>query len=448
MNVAQTKYLEQFIAAYVQRTRASRARRERGWPALADPRASSGFSRSMPADARHFWLATKRLRYSLVGVRCEGPHVWDLDGNAYIDFALGFGVHYFGHRPRFILDALTERLAYGAPMGFQSEVAAENAAGITDLTGDERVAFCNTGTEAVMIAVRLARAATGRTKIVVFEDSYHGSYDDVVGGIHATLGVAPSHTASTLVLRYDDAASLDVISEHAEAIAAVVVEPVQARHLNVQPAAFLRELRALTASRDIALIVDDVMQGFRAHRGGSQSYFGVRADLATYGKIIGGGMPIGVVAGRAEYLDYIDGGRWRFEGSDHPKNDKIWFAGTFNKNPLTMAAMRAVIGRLKTTGTSLQEEQNRRTGALTHRLAAWLERESFPIRVARYGSMFTFVMPPLATLLVQHLHLRGIYTWEGWVFFVSPAHSDAHLQALEEAVRDSLSTMRREGYLP
>jgi len=447
MNAAQKKYLDEFIGAYVKRTHASRLRREQAWPKLADPRSSSGYSSGMAPEARDFWLASKGLRYSLVGARCDGARVWDVDGNTYVDFGFGFGVHFFGHRPRFILDAITKRLATGAPMGFQSETAAENAAGISDITGDERVAFCNTGTEAVMIAVRLARAATRRSKIVVFEGSYHGSHDDVVSAIPSTLGIAPDHLASTMVLKYGDAASLEAIAQCADEIAAVLVEPVQARHLDLVPAAFLRELRALTAARGIALIFDDVMMGFRVRQGGSQAYFDIRADIATYGKIIGGGMPIGVVAGKPEYLDFIDGGPWRFDGNEFPKGDKVWFAGTFNKNPLTMATTKAILERLKQDGNALQEETNRRASVLIGRLSAWLEREAFPIRVTRYGSMFKFVMPPHASLLIQHLHMRGIYTWEGWVFYVSPAHSEADLQALEEAVQDSLSTMRRGGYL-
>ncbi len=451
MNAAQKKYLKEFIGAYVKRTRASRERREEGAERLADPRTSSGFSAHMDPASRAFWLASKAIRYSLVGARCDGTRVWDIDGNAYIDFAFGFGAHFFGHRPRFILDALGDRLCRGAPMGLQSEDAAENAAAIAELTGDQRVAFCNTGTEAVMFALRLARAfhsAEGKSKLVLFAGAYHGSHDEVLGDApDKTLGIARCRKDHAIVLKYGEAASLEAIARRAHEIAAVLVEPVQSANLSLQPAAFLRELRALTAARGIALIFDDVMMGFRAHQGGSQAYFGVRADLATYGKIIGGGMPVGVVAGKAEYLNAIDGGAWRFEGDDHPKADKIWFAGTFNKNPMTMAATKAITRRLMAEGPSLQETLNQRTAALTGRLETWLARESFPIGIARYGSMFKFIMPPHATLLIQHLHLRGIYTWEGMTFFLSPVHTEADLHALEEAVQDSLLTMRRGGYL-
>ncbi|WP_394846948.1 aminotransferase class III-fold pyridoxal phosphate-dependent enzyme [Pendulispora brunnea] len=446
MNAAQKKYLEQFIDTYVDRTRASRLRREQS-VAMSDPRSSSGFASGSAPEVRDFWLASKALRYSLVGVRADGARVWDLDGNEYIDFGFGFGVHFFGHRPRFLLDAMSMRLVRGAPMGLQSEDAAENAAGISALTGDERIAFCNSGTEAVMIAVRLARAATGRMKIALFAGSYHGSYDDVLGGIPSALGLGAGHRGAALVLKYGDPESLRAIEEHAYELGAVLVEPVQSRNLEVPPHGFLRELRALTAARGIALIFDDVMLGFRVHQGGSQAYFGIHADLATYGKVIGGGMPMGVVAGKAEYLNFIDGGPWRFEGNDYPKVDKIWFAGTFNKNPLTMATAKAMIGRLRFEGNALQEGLNRRTSTFTERLGAWLERESFPVRIARYGSMFRFILPPHGALLVQHLHMRGIYTWEGMLFFVSPAHSEADLQLFEDAVKDSLLTMRRAGYL-
>ncbi|WP_394847044.1 aminotransferase class III-fold pyridoxal phosphate-dependent enzyme [Pendulispora brunnea] len=444
---AQKKYLNQFVDAYVSKSRASRERREQGWPKLADPRSSSGFSSRLPPVVRDFWLATKRLRYPLVGVRCEGAYVWDLDGNRYTDFAFGFGVHLFGHRPKFLVDAITERVAQGTPMGFQSETAAEVAAAISNLTGDERVAFSNTGTEAVMTATRLARAATGRSKIVVFADSYHGSHDDVVSAIDFTLGIAPNHLADSIVLKYGDPKSLETIEQRADEIAAVLVEPVQARHPELQPAAFLHELRAITARRGIVLVFDDVLLGFRVHQGGSQAYFDIRADLATYGKVIGGGMPIGIIAGKPEYMNLIDGGPWQFDGDEYPKVDKIWFAGTFNKNPLTMATTKAMVERLTAEGPALQEGLNRRAAALTDGLGAWLETEGFPIRIARYGSMFKFVMPPHATLLIQHLHMRGIFTWEGMVFFLSPAHSDADLASFEDAVKDSLLTMRKGGYL-
>ncbi|MEX1366263.1 MAG: aminotransferase class III-fold pyridoxal phosphate-dependent enzyme, partial [Nannocystaceae bacterium] len=194
-------------------------------------------------------------------------------------------------------------------------------------------------------------------------------------------------------------------------------------------------------------ILDDVLLGFRIHQGGCQAHFDVKADLATFGKIIGGGMPIGIVTGSARFMDAIDGGRWNDADASLPDVDKIWFAGTFNKNPMTMATTQAVAQRFVQEGPQLQERLNARAEALVSRLGAWLVEHQMPLEIARFGSMFRFVGPLPTTLLIPHLAMRGIYTWEGMVFFVSVAHDDRDLQALEDGVKDSLLTMRRGGYL-
>ncbi len=442
----QEAYLDRFCAEYVARTRRSQAQREAGWPTLADPRSSSGLPPAGPM--REFWMATKRLRYPLVGTRCDGVRVHDADDNEYIDFGLGFGVHLFGHRPAFVWQAIAERLEQGTPIGFQSEAANEVAEGIAKLTGSERVAFANTGTEAVMSALRLARAHTKRDVVVVFEHSYHGSYDDVVHSIGATRGVTGARAPDVLVLQYGEDSALERIEAEADRIACVLVEPVQARRPALQPTRFLHQLRALTERRSIVLIFDDVLLGFRVHPGGCQAHFDVRADLATYGKVIGGGLPIGVVTGRADIMSLVDGGPWRHEEpGSFPAGDKVWFAGTFNKNPLTMAATRAVVQHLLEQGPALQQRLTDKAAALDERLSAWLTEQRIPVRIARFGSMFRFESAPHLALLIQHLHLRGVYTWEGMVFFVSTAHTDADMDRLEVAVKDSLLAMRRGGYL-
>jgi glutamate-1-semialdehyde aminotransferase len=443
----QSRYLDEFIPAYLERTRSSHARRRAAWPSLADPRSSSGFARDAPEAMRSFWLATKQIRYPLVGARCRGSRVWDVDGNEYIDFGLGFGANLFGHRPEFLVNAMHRRIELGMPMGFQSEVANEVAHRIARLVHAERVAFSNTGTEAVMGALRMARATTGKSKIVVFANSYHGSYDAVMPAISFNHGLPPSHLVETLVLDYGADSALAAIAESADDIAAVLVEPVQARQPHLQPRQFLHELRALTCERDIALIFDDVLLGFRIHQAGCQAYFEVEADLAVFGKIIGGGMPIGVVTGSARFMDSVDGGQWTDDGDGYPQVDKIWFAGTFNKNPMTMATTEAVVERFEREGPRLQEGLNDRAEQLTNRLTAWLEANRMPVRIARFGSMFRFLGPVATTLLIPHLIMRGCYTWEGMVFFVSVAHSDADLDTFESAVKDSLLTMRRGGYL-
>jgi glutamate-1-semialdehyde aminotransferase len=442
----QLRYIAQFVEAYTARTARSGAARRGAWPFLADSRSSLGYSPKAPPAMRELWIATKRMRYPIVGQRCAGSRAWDIDGNEYIDFGLGFGVYLFGYNPDFIVEAMHRRIDAGMPMGFQSDVSRDITERIARMTGTERVTYCNTGAEAVMVALRLARAVTGRNKIVVFAGSYHGSSDATIPGLGMVLGVTPGAIQDTIVLEYGADSSLQRIAEVADQLAAVLVEPVQGRQLWLQPAAFLADLRRITAEHGTALIFDEVMLGFRIHQGGCQAHFGIKADLATYGKIIGGGMPIGVVAGSARFMNALDGGPWRDTDDSLPEVDQIWFSGTFSKNPLTMACAQAVAERFSQEGPALQERLNKRAETLVDRLSIWLREYRMPISIARFGSMFRFIGPPPMTLLVHHLAMRGVYTAENMLFFVSAAHDDDDLLALETAVKDSLIDMRQSGY--
>jgi glutamate-1-semialdehyde aminotransferase len=443
---AQLRYVAQFVDEYTARTPRSAAARRATWPFLADPR-SSGYSIHAPPATRELWIATKRMRYPIAGQRCAGSRAWDIDGNEYIDFGLGFGVYLFGYNADFIVEAMRRRIDAGMPMGFNSDVARDVAERIAGMTGMERVAYCNTGAESVMVALRLARAGTGRNKIVVFASSYHGSGDATIPGLGFLLGVAPSATQDTIVLPYAADTSLQRIAELGDQLAAVIVEPVQCRQLGLQPAAFLKELRRITAEHGTALIFDEVMMGFRIHQGGCQAHFGIKADLATYGKIIGGGMPIGVVAGSARFMNALDGGMWRDTDDSLPLVDQIWFSGTFTKNPMTIACTQAIVDRLWREGPALQDRLNKRAETLVDRLSIWFREHHMPISIARFGSMFRFIGAPPMTLLIAHLAMRGIYTQENMLFFVSAAHRDDDLLALEAAVKDSLLAMRQGGYV-
>jgi glutamate-1-semialdehyde aminotransferase len=442
----QQAYLARFADEYTRRMPSSFARREHAYPALADARSSQGWSAQMPAVAREAWAQTRRLRFPIVANRGEGAQVWDIDGNAYLDFCLGFGVHLFGHRPDFVEDALRGQLARGLPIGFQSDRAQDVAAAVAAMTGAERVAFCNTGAEAIMGAIRLARAATRRDTIAVFAHAYHGSYDAALPSIDMTRGLPASLGADTLVLEYGAPASLEIIEARAGTLAAVLVEPVQARSPALQPRAFLAELRALTRRRDVALIFDDILLGFRIHQGGSQAHFGVQADLATFGKILGGGLPIGVITGAARFLDAIDGGPWHAGGDRLPGADKVWFAGTFTKNPLTMAAAAAITTRLAAAGTELQAGLGERTARLVEHLSAWLAAQAIPLRIEHCGAMFRLMVTPQTWVILPHLRLHGVYAFDGATFFLSTAHTDADLARLAEALQASVLAMRDGGF--
>ena len=443
----QRRYLSALCERYVARTRGSQQIREAAWPVLADGRSSQGYFNARPAPIRELWLETQQLRHPIVGDRSEGARVWDIDGNEYVDFCLGFGVHLFGHRPAFVIDALQAQLERGMPIGYQSPLANEVAANITELTGCERVAFCNTGAEANMGALRLARAATGRDRIAVFAGSYHGGHGSVLPTIGRTLGVPAGQRDDTLVLEYDAAASLEQIDARADELAAVIVEPVQARNPTLQPADFLRQLRELTRARDIALIFDDVLLGFRLHAGGSQAHFDVRADLATFGKILGGGLPIDVVTGSARYLDAIDGGRWSALDDSTPGGDKIWLAGTFSKNPLTMTAARAVTAHMLAAGPKLQHDLNETTASLCQRANAWLAEQDMPFELIRCGSLFRLSGPPALWPVMAELRMRGVFAFDGMVFFMSTAHTEVEVEHFLTALRDSLVSMREGGFL-
>lgn len=423
----------------------------KGWtrehrPHLADNRALAGFRPSV-----------KELVYPILGDRAEGAWVWDVDGNRYLDLTMGFGVNLFGHAPAHVTEALRAQLANGYALGPQHALAGEVARMITELTGTERVAFCNTGTEAVMTALRLARAATGRTKAALFEGSYHGHFDGVLatgreraGRIDAeplAPGITPNQVADLLPLEYGSDRSLAILRAEAPRLAAILVEPVQSRRPSLQPAAFLRELREIATATGAILIFDETITGFRIAPGGAQAYFGVNADVCTYGKILGGGMPIGAVAGGRRVLDTLDGGQWNYGDDSYPAVETTFFAGTFNKHPLTMAAARATLEAIRAGGAELYHVLNERTSRLAAELDELFARERAPIRVEHFGSLFRFAFDDNQDVFNYHLLARGLYIWEGRNCFLSTAHGDTEAERIVGAVRDTLRAMREGGFL-
>lgn len=442
----QRAHLDALTAAYTARTAASKAYAAKHRQVLADSRGSAGFR-----------FSVKEMLYPIVGASAAGSHFRDIDGNDYIDIAMGFGVHLFGHEPAFLREAIAGSLGRGLRLGPQSDLAGEVAERLAALSGQDRVAFLNSGTEAVMTAIRLARTVTGRERIAVFRGSYHGHSDGVLGdapdddapwAVPIVPGVTRGAVADLLVLDYGSDSALDLIRRHAGALAAVVVEPVQSRHPELQPRAFLHELRALTEAAGCLLIFDEMITGFRIHPGGAQAHFGVKADLVTYGKILGGGLPIGVVAGQSRVMAAIDGGVWSYGDGSFPGAETTFFAGTFNKHPLTMAAALAVLREIERQGHGLQDRLNRRAGDLSGRLDAVFDAGGAPIRIERFGSLFRFGIQQNLDPFFYHLALRGIYVWEGRTCFLSAAHDDADLDRIVDAVAESVAAMHEGGFLP
>ncbi|OCQ19651.1 non-ribosomal peptide synthetase [Pseudoalteromonas luteoviolacea] len=429
--------------AYCQKTASSKQLVAAHRKHLADCRASAGFR-----------LSSKEMLYPIFAKRCEGARIWDIDGNEYIDITMDFGVNLFGHKPAFINAAVAEQLDSGMQLGLASPIACEVAELVSELTGLARVTFCNSGTEAVMTAVRLARNKTKRDRIVQFSGAYHGHYDGTLAtptpdgaGVEAMCsGIQSGAINRNLVLEYGEQSALDQIREHASTIAAVLVEPVQSRHPALQPFEFLKQLRALTKELGIALIFDEMITGFRAHPGGVQALLGIQADMATYGKIVGGGLPIGVVAGSAEYLDGIDGGDWQYGDNSYPQADTTFFAGTFCKHPLSMASAAAVLREIKRHGPQLQEQLSQKTSYLQNTLNDFFVQNDIPMWIEAFSSLFRFTFAQNLDVFFYELLNRGVFIWEGRNCFISAAHSQQDIETIIEAVQASALALKEAGY--
>ncbi|WP_423395908.1 amino acid adenylation domain-containing protein [Burkholderia sp. LMG 21824] len=443
LSAVQQEHLEALIVRYTTRTRKSKDSVQASRPVLADSRATVGFR-----------FSTKEMLYPIVGDRAAGSRLWDIDGNEYIDFTMGFGVHLFGHTPDFIQHQVTREWQRPLELGARSSLVGEVAARFARVTGLDRVAFSNTGTEAVMTAMRLARAVTGRDKIVMFTHSYHGHADGTLAAANAdgvTETIAPGvpfgSVENMVLLDYGSDAALEAIRGMASTLAAVMVEPVQSRNPSLQPVAFLKELRRITEEAGVALIFDEMITGFRVHPGGSQALFGVRADLATYGKIIGGGLPLGVIAGTSRFMDAIDGGMWTYGDHSFPAADRTAFGGTFCQYPLAMAAALAVLEKIEQEGPALQAALNERTAQIAGTLNAFFAEAEAPIKVTWFGSMFRFEFTENLDLFFYHMLEKGIYIWEWRTCFLSTAHTDADIDRFIRAVKDSVADLRRGGFI-
>jgi amino acid adenylation domain-containing protein len=442
----QREYIQSLVTRYTGQTAKSKEYTQANRPHLADPRAVAGF--------RSLW---KEMVYPLVSNRSKGSRIWDLDGNEYIDVVNGFGAIMFGHGPEFVTEAVHKQIDSGVEIGPQSSTAGEVAALLCKLTGMERAAFCNTGSEAVMAALRVARTVTGRDKIVYFTGDYHGTFDEVLlratprGSTPIAPGIPAGSASSAVVLDYGSETSLEFIRAHGDEIAAVLVEPIQSRHPDVQPHAYLQELRRITAQAGTALIFDEVVTGFRVALGGAQEYYGIRADLATYGKVIGGGYPIGVLAGKAEYLNTLDGGPWQYGDDSAPEVGMTFFAGTFVRHPLAMAAAKAVLHHLQQAGPELQKTLSHKVANAARAVEESFRDAGLDTSVHPCGAWFTFSLPAEArfgSLFYYHMRQKGIHILENYPCFFTTAHSDEDFARVVEAFRQSIQEMRRGCMLP
>jgi glutamate-1-semialdehyde 2,1-aminomutase len=385
--------------------------------------------------------------------RGEGAYLFDLDDNRYIDYVGSWGPLILGHAHPQIVAALSEAAARGTSFGAPTEAESELCQLIVEAVPSiEKVRLVNSGTEATMSAIRLARGFTGREIVIKFAGNYHGHVDSLlvaVGSSAATLGVpnSPGVTSGTakdtLVLQYNDISGIEAaFHEHGPRIAAVILEPVVGNMGVVVPAAgFLHTLRELTQQHGAVLIFDEVMTGFRVAYGGAQSLFGVRPDLTTLGKIVGSGLPVGAYGGRAEIMDHI------------LPAGKVFQAGTLSGNPLATAAGIVMLKILRDTNPYPRLEQL--SGRLANGLAAAANSAGVPHTIARVGSMLTLFFhgepvtdwPSASRCDTKHfarffwgLIDRGVYfpCSQFEALFVSSAHGEADIDATISAAAAAL----------
>ena len=443
--------LEDFISRYQARTPRSKALADSTRKHYADPRTVMGF--------KTVW---KEITYTIAGQRSKGSHVWDIDGNEYVDCMSGFGSILLGHSPDFLLEAIRKQMETTLDYGPQSLLAGPAARLMCELTGFDRASFCNTGSEAVLAGMRIARTVSGNDLIATFSGDYHGIFDEVlvranrngdeVTNVPIAPGIPQNSSANILLLEYGHDSALETIRARASELAGVLVEPIQSRHCDLQPFEFVKKLRALTEELDIPLIFDELVTGFRVAQRGAQDWYGVQPDIACYGKAIANGMPIGAVAGKHKYMDALDGGRWQFGDDSGPESGVTYFAGTFVRHPLGLAAVAAVLQHYKDAGPELQTHLNRRTAKFCENINRAYRQMGVPVRVLYFGSAF-FVRyegnPDFEVLFTHCLRFNGAHhIWGNRPGFLTTAHSDEDLAFLERAFVAAAREMQNGAFFP
>lgn len=324
--------------------------------------------------------------------RGQGPHLYDIDGNRYLDFVGSWGPHILGHRHPAVIEAVQRALETGTSFGAPTEIETELAElVIASIPSIEKIRMVSSGTEATMSALRVARGFTGRDKIIKFAGCYHGHVDSLLVqagsgaltlGSPSSPGVPAGCTKDTLALEYNDVEELTAaFQQYGNELAALILEPVVGNMGTVLPTPeFLKACRDLCTQYGTVLIFDEVMTGFRVAFGGAQERFGITPDLTTLGKIIGGGMPVGAYGGRADIMNSVS------------PVGPVYQAGTLSGNPLAMACGLATLQVLKATNPYPQIEQQ--GAVLCDGLSAICQKYGIPHSVPRAGGMFTLFFNP------------------------------------------------------
>jgi glutamate-1-semialdehyde 2,1-aminomutase len=395
--------------------------------------------------------------YPLYLTRAEGAYVFDVDGRQYIDYCLAFGPLITGHGHPRVLDAIRAEIAragtviFGTPTDLEVRLAERLHA---VMPSAEMVRFTSSGTEATLHAIRIARGATGRSRVVKFEGHYHGVHDHVLWNLDRPLPPAPatdgipSATADqTIVLPFGDLGALRSGLAEADDVAAIIVEPI-ARGVIEPERAFLEELRAIATARGIVLIFDEVVVWPRVGLGGAQGLYGIQPDLTTLGKALGGGLPLGALVGRRDLMSLVVP---RAARAEHDRSPYVFHGGTYNGTPVALAAGIATLNVLEEPGAL--EAIGTLADTLRHGLREIAHRRSVPMQVLGCGSIVDFYFTDLTVkssreiwtsnlsarrALDYHLLAQGVYNAPVHRYHLSTAHSAGDIERTLALIDGSL----------
>ncbi|OAN48973.1 aspartate aminotransferase family protein [Magnetospirillum moscoviense] len=392
----------------------------------------------------------------------QGATFTDLDGNSYLDTCMGFGVHVLGHRPKVVADAIKAQADKGWHFSLRGADKLAYAHRIQAASPtNQRVVLANTGTEATLYAIRAARALTGKSKIALFDISYHGAHDTAL--VWAAPGSTPEQvvpmtlghgipaavTDDVLLLPYRHPLAIAQIRAQAHELAAILVEPVQGSNPQGDVGQFLAELRAVCDEFGIILIFDEVLTGFRLGYQGAQGKFGIAADISTYGKVAGGGLPIGVVAGKADLMAAF---------GDFTVAKGIFFGGTFSGNPMSIAAGLAALSELQSR-PDIYAHVDRLTAKVTQGFNAHAEANNYPARIVSCGSMwqvffqsealssFDYAGKEAEGAFYLHCLSKGLFIHATHRCFFSAAHTEADADFMLDVFAQSLAATREDGLI-
>jgi len=389
----------------------------------------------------------------------NGCRVNDFGGNSFLDTAMAGGSAILGHANQVTNDAIIDQLKrgtlYTAP-NFNTHTVADKA--LEFLPWFDKTVFCSSGSEATMRAIRIARAHTGRKKIAIFSGGWHGAHDQVLieedytGAEEAPLaitkgkGILPVLLDHLVLLPYNHRAAFDLIKHHADDLAMVFIEPAQGSNPREDIGLFLNELRQVTSDEGVLLGFDEIITGFRLDPGGGQEHFAVHADIATYGKSLGGGLPIGMIAGTDQVMSAV-------------RDEPVFMGGTFSANPLSMASALATLQQLR---PEIYSSLNRNGNRLNSEINEFCTNNAIPAHMTGVGSMqrLVFAAPPVASrrqrdfveiplssqsdfyaaMLMNGVHIAG-----NRINFLSSAHDEPEISTLVRAYTDVLSACQEAG---